>query len=197
MEKIIFASSSSVYGNRREVKFKEDFTNLQPISPYAVTKLTAEKIIYSFTKNSNLHAVCLRFFTVYGPRQRPDLAIRKFTDSIKNNTPLYIYGDGSTIRDYTYIDDVVSGICAAIKYEKTPYEIINIGGNNPIKLYDAVTTIEKVLNKKATIKHCPPQKGDVKKTAADITKARNLLNYNPQISFEHGIKNFIDWYYKN
>ena len=137
--------------------------------------------------------MALRFFTVFGPRQRPDLAIRKFIDLIKENKPIPVYGDGTTIRDYTYVDDIVDGIISAINYNDTPYEIINLGGGAPVSLNEMIATIEKVLNKKATIEHLPMQLGDVNKTAADITKAKKLLNYNPKTSFKEGIIKFIEW----
>lgn len=197
INKMVFASSSSVYGNRKENTFKECITDLIPISPYAVTKLLGEKIIYKYTQSFNMNAVCLRLFTVYGPRQRTDLAIRKFTDFIINNKAVSLYGEGSTIRDYTNIDDVISGIISAMKYDNTPYEIINLGGNHPIKLTDVIKTIEKTLNKKALVKYYPMQKGDVERTSADITKAHALLNYYPKTSFDKGMENFIKWYYIN
>ena len=137
--------------------------------------------------------VCLRFFTVYGPKQRPDLAIRKFIELIEQDKPIPVYGDGTTMRDYTYIDDIIQGVCSAIEYNKTPYEIINIGGGSPVTLTEMIETIEKVLGKKAQIDRLPMQLGDVDKTVSDITKARKLLNYNPTTSFEEGIRKFVEW----
>ena len=149
--------------------------------------------MYTYSKLFDIQVVALRFFTVFGPRQRPDLAIRKFIDLIKENKPIPVYGDGTTIRDYTYVDDIVDGIIGAINYNDTPYEIINLGGGAPVSLNEMISTIEKVLNKKATIEHLPMQLGDVNKTAADITKAKKLLNYNPKTSFKEGIIKFIEW----
>lgn len=193
IKKIVFASSSSIYGNCKEEIFSEDLKVSEPISPYAASKSACEQFLYTYSKLFDIQVVALRFFTVFGPRQRPDLAIRKFIDLIKENKPIPVYGDGSTIRDYTYVDDIVDGIISAINYNDTPYEIINLGGGAPVSLNQMIETIEKVLNKKATIEHLPMQLGDVNKTAADITKAKKLLNYNPKTSFKEGIIKFIEW----
>ena len=193
IKKIVFASSSSIYGNCKEEIFSEDLKVSEPISPYAASKSACEQFLYTYSKLFDIQVVALRFFTVFGPRQRPDLAIRKFIDLIKENKPIPVYGDGTTIRDYTYIDDIVDGIIGAINYNDTPYEIINLGGGAPVSLNQMIETIEKVLNKKATIEHLPMQLGDVNKTAADITKAKKLLNYNPKTSFKEGIIKFIEW----
>lgn len=193
VKKIVFASSSSVYGNCKAEKFTEDLKVTEPISPYAATKSACEQFLYTYSKLYDMQALCLRFFTVYGPRQRPDLAIRKFIELIEQDKPIPVYGDGTTMRDYTYIDDIVNGIMSAINYDKTPYEIINLGGGSPVTLNEMIATIEKVLGKKAKIERLPMQPGDVDKTVADITKARRLLNYNPQTSFEEGIRKFIEW----
>ncbi|MDR2772547.1 MAG: GDP-mannose 4,6-dehydratase [Elusimicrobiota bacterium] len=193
IKKLIFASSSSVYGNCVAEKFSEDLKVSEPISPYAATKSACEQMIYSYSFLYNIHSVCLRFFTVYGPRQRPDLAIRKFVDLIEAGKPIPVFGDGNTKRDYTYIDDIVDGVCAAIEYDKTPYEIINLGGDHPIVLNEMIEIIEKQIGKKSTREVLPSQKGDVDKTISDITKAKNLLNYHPQISFKEGIKRFLSW----
>ncbi len=193
IKKIVFASSSSVYGNCRAEKFRENLKTYQPISIYAMTKLSCEQLLYTYCTNYNINTVCLRLFTVFGPRQRPDLAIRKFTQNILNNKPVEIYGDGTSCRNYTYIDDVISGICSAISYDKTPFEIINIGGDRSVTLNDVVKTISKVLNKEPKIKKLPKQIGDVERTVCDNSKAEKLLNYTPQTSFEDGIKNFIKW----
>ncbi len=193
VKKIVFASSSSVYGNCKAEKFTEDLKVTEPISPYAATKSACEQFLYTYSKLYDIQALCLRFFTVYGPRQRPDLAIRKFIELIEQDKPIPVYGDGTTMRDYTYIDDIVNGIMSAINYDKTPYEIINLGGGSPVTLNEMIATIEKVLGKKAKIERLPMQPGDVDKTVADITKARRLLNYNPQTSFEEGIRKFIEW----
>lgn len=193
VKKIVFASSSSIYGNCKEEIFSEDLKVAEPISPYAATKLACEQFLYTYSKLYNIQVVALRFFTVFGPRQRPDLAIRKFIDLIKENKPIPVYGDGTTIRDYTYVDDIVDGIISAMDYNDTQYEIINLGGGAPVSLNQMIETIEKVLNKKAKIERLPMQMGDVNKTAASITKAKKLLNYNPKTSFERGIIKFIEW----
>lgn len=193
VQRIVFASSSSIYGNCKEEIFSEDLKVSEPISPYAASKSACEQFLYTYSKLFDIQVVALRFFTVFGPRQRPDLAIRKFIDLIKENKPIPVYGDGTTIRDYTYVDDIVDGIISAINYNDTPYEIINLGGGAPVSLNQMIETIEKVLNKKATVEHLPMQLGDVNKTAADITKAKKLLNYNPKTSFKEGIIKFIEW----
>lgn len=193
VNKIVFASSSSVYGNCKAEKFSEDLKVTEPISPYAATKSACEQFLYTYSKLYNIQAICLRFFTVYGPRQRPDLAIRKFIELIEQNQPIPVYGDGSTMRDYTYIDDIVSGIISAIKYDKTQYEIINLGGGSPVTLNEMIKTIEKILGKEAKINRLPMQPGDVDRTISDITKAKELLKYEPLTTFEEGIKKFIEW----
>ena len=193
VKKLVFASSSSVYGNCSAEKFSEDLKVTEPISPYAATKSACEQMIYTYSKLYEIQSVCLRFFTVYGPKQRPDLAIRKFTELIEQDKPIPVYGDGTTMRDYTFIEDIIDGICSAIKYDKTPYEIINLGGGSPVTLNEMISTIEKILGKKAIINRLPMQKGDVNKTVSDISKARNLLGYNPKTSFEEGIEKFVDW----
>lgn len=192
-KKIVFASSSSVYGNCTAEKFSEDLKVTEPISPYAATKSACEQFLYTYSKLYGINAVCLRFFTVYGPKQRPDLAIRKFIELIEQDKSIPVYGDGSTMRDYTYIEDILNGICAAIEYDKTPYEIINLGGGSPVTLSQMIRTIEKVLNKQAKIERLPMQPGDVNKTVSDISKAQKLLNYEPKTTFEDGIKKFVEW----
>lgn len=192
-KKIVFASSSSVYGNCTAEKFSEDLKVTEPISPYAATKSACEQFLYTYSKLYGINAVCLRFFTVYGPKQRPDLAIRKFIELIEQDKSIPVYGDGSTMRDYTYIEDILNGICAAIEYDKTPYEIINLGGGSPVTLSQMIRTIEKVLNKQAKIERLPMQPGDVNKTVSDISKAQKLLHYEPKTTFEEGIKKFVEW----
>lgn len=193
VKKIIFASSGSVYGNCTAGKFSEDLKTSAPVSPYAASKSAGEQMIYAYSELYNIQAVCLRFFTVYGRRQRPDLAVRKFTELIEQDKPVPVYGDGSSIRDYTYIDDILNGIAAALNYNKTLYEIINLGSGSEIRLKDMIAAIEKELGKKANIEYFPEQKGDVFRTAADITKAGLLLGYEPQTEFKEGIKKFIEW----
>lgn len=193
IKKIIFASSSSVYGNCTAEKFSEDLKVTEPISPYAATKSACEQFLYTYSKIYGINTICLRFFTVFGPKQRPDLAIRKFIELIEQNKPIPVFGDGTTIRDYTYIDDIIDGILKAIDYNKTPYEIINLGGGSPVTLNQMIETIEKVLGKKAEINRLPMQPGDVNKTISDITKAKQLLGYNPKTTFEDGIRKFVQW----
>ncbi len=192
-KKMIFASSSSVYGNNEKIPFSEDDRVDNPISPYAASKKAGELLCHTYHHLYGFDIFCLRFFTVYGPRQRPDLAIHKFTKLIINGKPIPFYGDGSSERDYTYIDDIVDGVICAIDKLKG-YEIFNIGESRTISLIKMVQTLEKVIGKKAVLNKIPFPKGDVKKTYADITKARSKLGYNPKYSFEEGIKEFIDWY---
>lgn len=194
VKKLVFASSSSVYGNCKAQIFSEDLKVTEPISQYAATKSACEQFCYTYHKLYNMNIVCLRFFTVYGPRQRPDLAIHKFTDLISKHQPIPVFGDGTTKRDYTYIDDIISGIKATIAYNKTPYEIINLGGGEPVSLSQMIKTIETTLGEKAIIDRKPMQKGDVDKTVSDISKAQRLLGYNPQTRFSDGIAKFIKWW---
>jgi len=193
VKKLVFASSSSVYGNCKEELFSEDLKVTEPISPYAATKSACEQICYTYCHLYGIQTVCLRFFTVYGPRQRPDLAIRKFVEKIERGEPIEMYGDGTTKRDYTFIGDIVAGIRAAIAYDKTPYEVINLGGGEPITLKRMIETIEKVLGKKAEIVTKPMQPGDVVKTVCDWSKAKRLLGYAPGTRFEDGIRKFVEW----
>ena len=193
VKKMCMASSSSVYGNCKAEKFSEDLNVRRPISPYAASKSACEQICYTYHHLYDLNIVMLRYFTVFGPRQRPDLAINKFVNLIRNNQPINMYGDGSSIRDYTYIDDIVSGTISAMKYDKTGYEIFNLGGGNPVSLVDMISTIETILGKKAIINKMPMQPGDVDRTVCDISKSMKLLNYKPETSFYDGVKNFINW----
>lgn len=196
-KKILFASSSSVYGNNKNIPFKESQSVSNAISPYAFTKKSNEVQIHTYHHLYNINAICFRFFTVYGPRQRPDLAIHKFFKKILNNQPIYLYGDGTTKRDYTYIDDLVDGIIKGLNYlngKKTLYEIINLGNSNPISLMEMVETIYKELHKEKNIAFLPKQMGDVDITHADITKAKKLINYNPKTTFKEGISKFAEWY---
>ncbi len=193
IKKLVIASSSSVYGNCKEESFSEDLKVTEPISPYAATKSACEQICYTWHHLYGISVVALRFFTVYGPRQRPDLAINKFAKKIIKGEPIQMYGDGSTKRDYTYIDDIVSGICKSIDYNGSGYEIINLGGGEPITLKRMIQTIEQEIGKKAIIEQQPMQPGDVDKTVCDWSKARKLLNYAPKTSFKDGIKKFVEW----
>jgi len=197
---LVMASSSSVYGNCREVPFKEDMIVDYAISPYAATKKANEVMAHVYHKLNGMNIIMLRFFTVYGPKQRPDLAINKFTRLMLDGKEIPMYGDGSTSRDYTYVDDIVDGICKSCDYvmnNNDVYEIINLGSNNPISLKEMIEIIGKELNIEPNIEELPMQPGDVDRTYACIDKARKLLGYNPQTKFDDGIKKFIDWYLHN
>ena len=192
-----FASSSSVYGNCDTVPFKEDMVVDYAISPYAATKKSNEVMAHVHHKLYDINIVMLRFFTVYGPKQRPDLAINKFTRLMLNNEEIPMFGDGTTSRDYTYIDDIVDGIIRSCNYTENNsnvYEILNIGNSSPTSLKEMIDIIGKVINVKPKIKQLPMQPGDVERTYADVTKAKNLIGYEPKISFEQGIENFVNWY---
>ena len=192
-KQFVFASSSSVYGINDHFPWKED-EQLLPISPYAMTKLAGEMLGHVYSKLFDIRFVALRFFTVYGPGQRPDLAIHKFTKAILGNKPIGMYGDGTTSRDYTYIDDTVQGIIGATKYDKTNFEIFNLGNNYSVSLKELINSIEKVTGKKAIIEQLPDQPGDVPKTFADISKAKKLLGYAPGTRFNEGLDKFYDWF---
>lgn len=195
IKNIIFASSSSVYGNSKESVFTETLKVSEPISPYAMTKIACEELLYTYHKLYNINVLALRFFTVYGRRQRPDLAIHKFTKLIFEEKPIPVFGDGSTKRDYTYIDDIIEGIISATNYsDNNYYEIINLGGGEPVSLEEMISVLENTIGKKAIIERKSMQKGDVIKTVSDITKAKKLLNFSPSTKFKDGIKLFIDWY---
>lgn len=192
VKKLIFASSSSVYGNNTKVPFSEsDFVD-HPISPYATSKKAAELLCHTFHYLHGFDIFCLRFFTVYGPRQRPDLAIHKFADLIINNQSLPVFGNGSTSRDYTYIDDIIDGVIKAIDNLKG-YQIINLGESNTVTLLQMIEALQKHTGKKANLNVLPMQPGDVLTTFADINKAKSLLGYNPSWSFDQGIQHFIEW----
>lgn len=192
--RFLFASSSSVYGLAKTVPFTEDLPLPQTLSPYAATKLAGEQLCGNYAHLYGMRVVCLRFFTVYGPGQRPDLAIHKFTDSIHRGQPIPQYGDGSTRRDYTYIDDIVQGVAGALRYEGPAFDIFNLGENQTTTLSELIIEIEKALGKKAIIERHPEQQGDMPLTAADITKARQFLGYNPQTKIREGIPKFVEWY---
>jgi len=190
----LFASSSSVYGLARKVPFSEDLALPQTLSPYAATKLAGEHLCGNFAHLYNIRVVCLRFFTVYGPGQRPDLAIHKFTDSIYKGKPIQQFGDGTTRRDYTYVDDIVQGVYGALNYHRTPFEIFNLGESQTITLEELISELENALGKKAIIEQLPEQQGDMPLTCADIDKARALLGYNPKVQINVGIPKFVEWY---
>lgn len=189
---IIFASSSSVYGNSKP-PFTEDQILQTPHSPYALSKLSAEMALYIYHQLYNINVAILRFFSVFGPSGRPDMAPYLFTKSIMEGTPIQIFGKGDSARDWTYIDDIADGIMCSLA-KPFPYEIINLGGNNPIPLNLFISTIEKTLGKKAIKKYVPKNSIEMKKTWASTNKAKKLLGWKPKISFEQGVVKFIDWY---
>lgn len=193
IKNFVFASSSSVYGVNDKVPFSESDMVERLISPYAASKKACETYCYTYHHLYEIPVVCLRFFTVYGPRQRPEMAIHKFTRLIDNEQEIEMYGDGASKRDYTYITDIVDGIVAAID-RRSGYEIINLGDSNVVELQYLITLIEENLGKKAMIKKRPIQPGDVPITFADISKAKTLLGYAPKVSIEDGIENFVKWY---
>ncbi len=197
IKNLVMASSSSVYGNCKEVPFREDMIVDFAISPYAATKKANEVMTHVYHKLNNMNVIMLRFFTVYGPKQRPDLAINKFTRLMLNNEEIPMFGDGTTSRDYTYIDDIVDGIVKSINYVENNdnvYEILNLGNSNPVSLKEMINTIGQALNVEPKIKQLPMQPGDVDRTYADITKAKRLLGYEPKTTFKNGIKKYIEWY---
>ena len=193
VKQLCMASSSSVYGNCRAKKFSENLKLGRPISPYAATKLSDELITFTYHYLYDIRVQMLRFFTVYGPRQRPDLAINKFVRLICAGQPIDMYGDGSSMRDYTYIDDITDGICQAMAYQRTKYEIFNLGGGSPVTLKQMIETIEETLGKKAIIHQKPMQPGDVDKTVSDISKAKKYIGYTPKVDFKTGMINFVKW----
>ncbi len=189
----IFGSSSSVYGSRDTTPFRETDDVSRPISPYAATKLAGEALCFTYHHLYNMPMSCLRFFTVYGPRHRPEMAIHKFTRLIDEGGEVELYGDGSSRRDYTFVSDIVDGIIAALD-KKLDYEIVNLGGSETTQLKKLVSLIEEGLGKKARICYLPEQPGDVPITYADVSKARDLLGYKPRVKIEEGIETFIQWY---
>lgn len=190
IKKMIFASSSSVYGNNTKVPFSETDNVDYPISPYAASKKAGELLCHTYHSLYRFDIFCLRFFTVYGSRQRPDLAINKFIRALLKDEQILLYGDGSTSRDYTYIDDIIQGITSSINNLKG-YEIINLGESKTISLKSLVSVLEKYTKKKARLKYLPVQDGDVIQTFADISKAKKLINYMPQVDIETGIQSYI------
>jgi len=192
--RFIFASSSSVYGVNPRVPWTEDEAGLQPISPYASTKVSGELLGHVYSHLHDIRFIALRFFTVYGPRQRPDLAIHKFARLIAAGQPIPVFGDGSTRRDYTYVDDVIAGVRSALTYDKSRYEVINLGNSDTVTLLEMIRELEKGLGLLATIEWLPEQPGDVPQTWASISKAHTLLNYEPRTPFSQGIRRFADWF---
>jgi len=209
LDKFVFASSSSVYGNNKKVPFSEDDNVDFPISPYAATKKACELLCHTYHHLYNLSITCLRFFTVYGPRQRPDLAIHKFARLIEQNKPIPVYGDGTMMRDFTYIDDIIDGTVAAIDRLVSPatghrsqvighdFNIFNLGESRPITVNDLITELEKALGKRAFKEHLPLQPGDVERTYADVSKAAQHLDYNPSTTIQAGLARFVDWLRKD
>jgi UDP-glucuronate 4-epimerase len=193
VQQFVFASSSSVYGVNPNIPWREDDHVLLPISPYAATKVAGELLGHVYSYLYDIRFIALRFFTVYGPRQRPDLAIYKFARLMLQGKPVPIYGDGSTRRDYTYVSDVIEGVRKAIDYTATPFEIINLGNNQTIGLLEMVSALEKELGVRATIEHLAPQPGDVPYTWADVEKSRRLLDWHPSTSFLEGLERFGKW----
>jgi UDP-glucuronate 4-epimerase len=194
LERFIFASSSSVYGISKTVPFSEDQHLSQTISPYAATKIAGEFLCSTFSHLYQMRVIALRYFTVYGPRQRPDLAIHQFTRRIYAGQPIHQFGNGRTRRDYTYIDDVIEGTMAALKYDGPLFDIFNLGESETTQLKDLIAAIENALGKKAKINRLPEQPGDMPLTCADISKARKLLGYNPTTRLRDGLPRFIDWF---
>lgn len=193
IKRFVFGSSSSVYGDNPRAPFREEYLP-QPISPYAATKAAGEMLAYTYSHLYNIQTVCLRFFTVYGPRQRPDLAIHKFARLMSAGKPIPVYGDGTTERDYTYVADIVEGILAALRYEQTPFEAINLGCSQTVPLNYLVTLLEESLGIKARVERHPMHPGDLALTHADVSKAHRLLHYAPTTRIETGIQKFVEWF---
>ena len=192
--RFVFGSSSSVYGVNSTVPFNEDDPIAQPISPYAATKIAGEAACHAYSHLFGIRILCLRFFTVYGARQRPDLAIHKFARLMMEGRPIPVFGDGTTRRDYTYIDDIISGVTAAINYDRSMFEIINLGESDTIELNRLIELLEQALGRRAVIDRKPLQPGDVPVTYADVSKARRLLGYDPKTKIEAGINRFAEWF---
>jgi UDP-glucuronate 4-epimerase len=196
IEQMIYASSSSVYGVSKTAPFSEDLHLTQTISPYAATKIAGEFLCSTYSHLYRMRIVALRFFTVYGARQRPDLAIHQFTKKILAGEPIDQFGDGTTRRDYTYIDDIIQGVMAALDYQGPAFDIFNLGESETIQLKDLIGAIENAVGRKAKINRLPEQPGDMPMTCADISKARKLLGYNPTTPFSVGLPKFVDWFLK-
>lgn len=194
---VVFAGSSSVYGDDAPVPFREDYTAVQPLSPYAATKRACELVCSTFVRLYGLRIISLRFFTVYGARQRPDLAIHSFTQKIATGQPVPMFGDGSAERDHTYVDDIVQGVLAAIEWSRQPgaaFEVVNLGESRTTRLDRLIAMIGEALGVKPRIQRLAPQPGDVQRTCADISRARALLGYRPGTSLEEGIPKFVGWF---
>ncbi|MBV8858281.1 MAG: GDP-mannose 4,6-dehydratase [Acidobacteria bacterium] len=197
VRQFVFGSSSSVYGENEKVPFAEDDPIFKPISPYAATKAAGELLCHTYSHLFGLRCIALRFFTVYGARQRPDLAIHKFARLISEGKPIPVFGDGTTRRDYTYVDDIVAGVRAALDYEASDYEVVNLGGSRTVSLSELIALLERELGRKAVIDRQPTQPGDVPRTYADVSKARRLLGYDPRTPIEEGIRRFVEWFKGN
>lgn len=196
---LIFGSSSSIYGATSRAPFCEEQAELRPISPYAATKLAGEMLAFTYAYLFGMKTLCLRFFTVYGPRQRPDLAIHKFTALIESGKPVPIFGDGNSGRDYTYIDDIVAGVMASLEYEPpllhgARYDVLNLGNSHPVTLRELVSLLENTTGRRAILEFKPAQPGDVPLTWADISKSSRLLGYRPGTSLTDGLEKFVSWY---
>jgi UDP-glucuronate 4-epimerase len=193
VRRLVFASSSSVYGNADAVPFREDAPDLKPISPYGVSKLLGEHYVRVFSELTGMSAVCLRFFTAYGPRQRPDMAIRLFARAIRRGEPVPMFGDGSMRRDFTYVDDIVDGVVAALDRPAAGFHVINLGGSRTMEVRALIDLLAKALGRPARVESRPPPPGDVRQTVADVTRARELLGFSPKVGVEEGIARFVDW----
>lgn len=196
IKRFIFISSSSVYGNQQKLPFSETDDVSFPISPYAATKKSGELLCYTYHHLYEIEIACLRLFTVYGPRQRPDLAIHKFTQLAVDKQPIELYGDGSSLRDYTFVSDIVDGICGIAFHPQLSYEIFNLGNGNPIKLIEMVEELQNALQTKIEIQFIEKQAGDVDQTHADIAKANAYFGYQPKVSFKQGVAEFVNWFKK-
>lgn len=193
----VFGSSSSVYGDVTEPPFREDAPAVTPISPYAATKRAGELLCQVSSHLHSMRIVSLRFFTVYGPRQRPDLAIHRFTKLLAAGATIQQYGDGRSERDYTHVDDIVRGVLGAVEWVRQPgaaYEIVNLGGSQTVRLTRLIELIADALGVRPAIEYLPEQPGDVRRTCADISKARRLLGYRPSVPIETGVRAFVDWF---
>jgi UDP-glucuronate 4-epimerase len=193
VESFIFGSSSSVYGGSERVPFSEDDPVDRPVSPYAATKRAGELLCHTYSLNYAMHITCLRFFTVYGPRQRPEMAIHKFARLIQDGKEIPVFGAGDSLRDYTYVSDIISGVVASVAVNPR-FEIINLGESRTTSLLDLISYLEKALGKKARLNHLPEQPGDMRITYADVSKARRILGYQPNTPIEDGIRKFADWF---
>jgi UDP-glucuronate 4-epimerase len=194
IRQFVFGSSSSVYGINAKMPFAEDDPIFHPISPYAATKAAGELLCHTYSHLYAIRCVCLRFFTVYGARQRPDLAIHKFAKLIIQGKPIQVFGDGTSRRDYTYIDDIIQGVRSAIDYDKSQYEVFNLGESETTELGELIRLLERSLDMQATIDRQPNQPGDVPTTYAEISKSREMLGYNPTTKIADGIPKFVEWF---